>query len=470
MPNNFLGGDGLNTALFTFAAQQNESQLEQTFKIDHVLNEKNTVFARYSWGFQNSNCDAVNGGLPWFPGGPCVLNTKRDPKNLAVNWRTNPTARITNELVFGFNRLAFDFADPTTDLNGIQIESPSVTWPEILSAGNKRELTTWQLVDNWSWVRGAHSIKAGINFRWQSHQDLRGSIGGQNAVQSVNFSRLINTVDGATFGIPPDINAAFDRAPLESNINFLLGRVGSTGRGFVSRGDQFVAGLYDFTARFNEYDVYLQDTWKVARNVTVDVGLRWEIKAAPQSSPAGRIRRPNALMTAGAPPANAVRWETGAIYSTDYHNWAPSVGFSWDPFGKGKTAVRANYRIAFDRINTFVLSSSVSQNLPGQVQGVVNQAYGQAGGRLTGLPVLGPPTIRPSELAQPPAFSLNNITVVDPAFETPTTHGWSLSLQQEVARNTVLEVNCIGRCAYNLFGLFGAYNSNQTEVFRNGFL
>jgi hypothetical protein len=466
LPNNFTGGDGLNTALFTFAAQQNESQLDQTAKVDYVINDKNTVFGRYAWGFQNTNCDSVNGGLPWFPGGACVLDTKRDPRNLALNWRMNPTARTTNEFVFGFNRFAFDFAFPTTDLNAVQLEGTPVTWPEVVSAGNLRRLNTWQVVDNFSYFVGAHNIKFGVNLRFQSHTDDRGSIGGENAVQSVDFSRLINTVDAQAFNLPGAINQQFDRVALESNINFLLGRVGSTGRGFPSEGDQFVAGRYNFRALFDEYDFYVQDTWKVTRNLTLDLGLRWEVKGEPRSDPGGRIRAPNAVMTAGSAPTNTIRWNTGGIYNTDWNNWAPSIGFAWDPFGKGKTSIRSNYRIAFDRINTFVLSSSVFQNLPGQVQGVRTQTHGQAGGRLDNLPVLGPPTARPSDFAQPPAFQLSNITVVDPGFRTPTTHGWSFSIQQEVARNTIVEANYIGRRAYNLFG---AYNTNQVDITRNGF-
>lgn len=476
LPNNFTGGDGLNTAFYTFSGIQNESQLDQTVKIDHVINDKNTIFGRYSWGFQNTICDSANSGLQRFPGGPCIVNTERDPKNLALNWRTNPTPRTTNELVFGLNRFAFDFVTPTTNLNGIQLENSStpgsgnfipITSPEELLAGNLRRLTTWQIVDNFAYFTGAHSIKFGFNVRLQRHQDQRGSIGGENSVQQVNFARLINPVDGTAFGIPSDINANFDRAPLESSINFLLGRVGSTGRGFPSEGDQFVAGLYDFTAKFNEYDFYVQDTWQVRRNFVLDLGLRWEIKGDPLSDPSGRVRAPNAVMTAGSAPSNTLKWQTGSLYNTDWNNWGPSVGFAWDPFSKGKTSIRSNYRIAFDRINTFLASSSVFQNLPGQVQGIRTQDYGQAGGRLSGLPALNPPGVSPSALAQPAAFGLSNITVFDPGFRSPTTHMWSFSIQQELARNFILEANYIGRRAYNLYG---GYNVNQTEIFRNGFL
>lgn len=464
LPNNFTGGDGLNTAFYTFPALQQEKQYDLTTKIDYIVNDHNTVFARISVGRQDTNCDRVNGGSPWFEGGPCVLDTKRDPKNYAFNWRTSPSASTTNEFVFGLNQFAFDFVYPTSDLNAIQLSGAPVVVPEIVSFGNRRELKTWQVVDNFAWFRGAHNIKFGTNLRFGRHQDVRGSIAGFNSTQSVNFSRLINTVNATAFGLPADINA-IDRQNLESSINFLLGRVGATNRGFVSEGDRYVPGLYDFLAKYDEYDFYLQDTWKVRRNLTIDLGLRLEMKMSPDAG-AGRIRRPDQLLTAGALPTDTTRWVDGKLYDSDINNFGPSIGMAWAPGSDGKTSVRANYRIAYDRINTFVLSSSVFQNLPGIVDGVEDQSFGQAGGRLRNLPALEPPSRRPSELAQPAPFSTRNITAVDPDFETPTTHQWSLSLQRQVMRNTVVEMNYIGRRGHNLFG---AYNANQIEVFRNGF-
>jgi hypothetical protein len=467
LPNNFNGGDGLNTALFTFAALQQEKQYDAVIKIDHVINSKNTVYGRGAWGRQDTNCDRVNGGQPFFPGGKCVVNTQRDPQNIAINWRSNPSPRWTNEFVMGKNFFAFDFNIPFADLSKTTLSGAPVTVPETFDFGNRRSITTWQFVDNVAYFRGAHAFKFGTNLRFQKHVDTRGSIGGFNAAQGVNFSRTINSVDPARFGLPSDLNQQFDRPNLESHINFLLGRVGSTFRGFPSDGDKFVAGLYNFEARYPEYDFFVQDTWKIRPNLTVDLGLRLEMKLTPRSSPEGRIRRPNQAAVAGGAPSTTLRWETGELHPSRLRNLGPSIGFAWDPFGRGKTSVRANYRVAFDRLNTFVLSSSVFQNLPGQVQGIVNQEYGQGGGRLANLPVLGPPTVKPSDFVQPPAFSLGNITVVDPNFKIPTTHQFGFSIQQEIAHRTVVEVTYIGRRAYHLFG---AYNVNQTEIFRSGYI
>lgn len=465
LPNRFDTGDGLNTAGYTFSAAQSERQHDITFKVDHILNQKNTLYARVYWGAQNTLCDRVNGGQPVFPGLPCPVNTYREPKNLAFNWRTNPTAGLTNELVVGLNEFRYNFDLPRNSFEKLSLAGPVDAFSDY-SFGNIRALRTWQFVDNLSHNKGAHALKFGTNLRIQRHLDTRGSIAGLNAAAVANFSTGTNTVDPATFGLPADLNTAFDRPSFQSHINYLLGRVGSISRAYVANGDQFASALYNFSATYPEYDFYAQDSWKPRRNLTIDLGLRWESKLAPRN-PGGRILHPDQLLTGGAAPTNAIRWVPGSLYKNDLNNLGPSIGFAWDPRGNGRMSVRGNYRIAYDRMNTFVLSSSVFQNLPGFTLGVVNTEYGQGGGRLAGVPRLAPPAVTPSTLSRPAAFSNNSITVVDPDLRTPATHQWSFNIQKEIARRTVLDVSYIGRRGY---GLLGAYNANQADIFRNGFL
>ncbi|MBI5083417.1 MAG: TonB-dependent receptor [Acidobacteria bacterium] len=465
LPNNFTLGDGLNTAAYTFTALQFEKQYDITTKFDYIINSRNTLFARISLGEQNTNCDRGNGGQPVFPGTPCTVNTMRNPKNYAFNWRSTPTTSTTNELVVGVNKFAFNFANPNADMTKVDLSGP-VANPDAYAVGNQRALQTWQFVDNFAWFKGSHSIKFGTNMRFGSHTDTRGSIGGYNVTQAVDFSRTVNTVDAARFGLPADINQSNDRVTLESNINFMLGRVGNTNRGFPSTTSSYVVDVYNFETRFNEYDFFVQDTWKLRKNLTIDLGLRLEMKMHP-TNPDGRVRLPNQSTAVGAAPSTALKWVPGDLYRNSVNNWGPSLGFAWDPFSTGKTSVRGNYRIAYDRINTFVFSSTVFQNLPGIVVGTNDSTFGQNGGRLASLPELKPPTGSPESAAQPAAFSTRNITVADGNFSAPTTQQWSFSLQREVMKNSILEVNYIGRRAYNLFG---AYNSNQAEIRKNGFL
>ena len=268
--------------------------------------------------------------------------------------------------------------------------------------------------------------------------------------------------------LPADMNIQFDRPTLQSNINFLLGRVGSLTQGFVQQGDTYGPGgtLFDFKADYPEIDFYAQDTWKPRSNVTVDLGLRYEAKLSP-SDPDDLIRRPNQSLAVGNPASDTVRWETGKLFEDDWNNLAPSVGVAWDPKGDGRSVIRGNYRMAFDRLNTFLLSSTIFQSIPGITTTVTNTSFGQGGGRLRqGLPSL-QPTTSPESFLQPPAASNNSIHVVDPNLETPITHGWAITYQRQLFSQTLFEIAYVGRRAEHLFG---AYNVNQAEILSNGFI
>jgi hypothetical protein len=471
LPNNFTAGDGLNTAGFTFVAPQTEKQFDVVAKIDHVLNDRNNVFARVAFGHQDTLCDQVNGGEPRFPGLPCTVNTERRPWNVALNWRWNPTSTIVNELVLGGNHFTFNFNIPAADPRRPTIDGGSftqVTAPDEFEFGNMRTINTYQLVDNLGYVRGSHSFKLGTNIRFQQHKDVRGSVAGLNINPLIDFSTTINTVDPGLFGIPGDLNTTFDRPALQQYINFLLGRVGRISQGFVARGDEYGPGgtRFVFDARYPELDFYAQDNWKPGKNLTVDLGLRWELKLAPRN-PDDLIRRPDQRVAVGEPPSNTLRWNQGKLYGDDLKNLAPSAGIAWDPTGSAKTSLRANYRLAYDRINTFVLSSRIYQSIPGLTAGVVNTDFGQAGGRLRNLPAVPPPATKPSNLLQPPPTSSNSITVVDPKFQAPRTHEWTLSFERELWKGTVFQAAYVGHKADRLFG---AYNVNQARYRDNGFL
>ncbi|MBC7924620.1 MAG: TonB-dependent receptor, partial [Bryobacteraceae bacterium] len=334
LPNNYFGGDGLNTGFYTFNALQFERQYDSMIRVDHVFSAQNAIFGRVNWGQQDSDCDIANGGAELFPGRGCQVNTKRNPRNMAYNWRWNPTPSVTNELVFGRNSFTFDFQQPFADLGNYTLNAPTVggsavSLVESTYFGNARSLRTWQLVDNLAWQRGAHTIKFGANLRWQSHRDNRGSVAGLNSAPDLNFSTNINNVDPATFNLPGNLNTNFDQGNFQSLINLLLGRVGARTQAFVADGNAFKAGLYQFESRYNEYDFYVQDTWKLSRNLTIDAGLRWELKLTP-GSPQG-VRVPNQTVVAGAAPSNTLQWVPGELFKDRLMNLGPSVGFAWDP-------------------------------------------------------------------------------------------------------------------------------------------
>ncbi len=468
LPNNFNTGDGLNTAGYTFAAPEEEKQLDFVTKIDHNFNNSHGAFVRFSKGYQNTLCDAVNGGQPAFPDTSCLVNTNRNPYNWAGNWRWSGGGNLVNELVVGQNHFTFDFLSPLADPSRYSLVGAPVTINEDLQWGNLRSVDTLQFVDNLSWQKGPHSVRFGTNMRFQRHTDTRGSVGGANVSPTANFSTAVNTVDIATFGIPGNIQVANDRPALQSSINFLLGRMGTLTQGFVQQGDAYGPGgtLFDFESDYPELDFYAQDTWKPRSNVTVDLGLRYEARLSPRN-PDDLIKRPNQSLAIGQPPSTTLRWEEGKLYKDDWNNFAPSIGVAWDPTGDGRQALRGNYRMAYDRINTFLLSSAIFQSIPGITTTVSNTTFGQAGGRLRqGLPSL-QPVASPDSFLQPAPFGTGTMRVVDPEFQSPLTHGWAISYQRQLFSQTLFEIAYVGRRAEHLFG---AYNVNQAEIFDNGFL
>lgn len=465
LPNNFFGGDGLNTAWYTFTALQSERQHDAMTRVDHFFSSNNAAFARVNWGRQDTVCDRANGGSELYPGRGCIVNTRRDPINMAYNWRWNPSPTVTNEAVFGRNSFTFDFQQPFANLEEYALSTSGVDLIESTESGNRRRLRTWQFVDNLAWQKDSHSLKFGVNFRWQSHKDVRGSVAGSNASPLLDFATAVNNVDPATFGLPSNLNTQFDQANFGTWINLMLGRVGNRRQGFVGEGNAFRTGLYEFESLYDEYDFYVQDTWKARRNLTIDIGLRWEMKMSPDS-PQG-IRVPDQVVAAGAAPTNTLRWLPGEMFPSRKNNLGPSVGFAWDPFSSGRTSIRGNYRIAYDRLPTFLASSFIFPSIPGATLALTDVEFGREGGRLTNVQPLRPPSATPEALAQPAAVSANSNTVFDPNLKMPTTHQWALSIQREIANRTVFEVSYIGRRAYHLFG---GYNANQPEVLRNGFV
>jgi hypothetical protein len=474
-PNNFSVGDGLNTAGFSFVAPQTERQYDFTTKIDHYFNDRHSIYVRWAHGAQNTLGDNANGGLQKFPGIPNFVDTYRTPRNLAVNYRWTISPKIVNEFVSGFNRFTFSFNNPDPRENPpviLNVPNDPLNLEEPVN--NLRTITTWQFVDNLSLIHNEHTFKFGTNLRFQKHVDDRSAVAGVLTRARIFLGTAQNPVPanfgtGTTNTLVPGINAA-DRSRLDSVINDLLGRVGTINQAFVAIDDNtFGPGRtrFNYEAHYPEYDFFGQDTWKIARNVTLDLGLRWEMRLSPRA-PNDIVLRPEQRLALGEAPTNSFKFGEGKLYDDSLYQFAPSLGVAWDPTGSGKTSIRANYRLAYDRTNTFVFSSFIFQSAPGLTRAVTNNTFGNNGGLLRqGVPVLNSNDVTPLQFRQPAAFSTNTLNVVDPDLVYPRTHQYSVSFQREIGGKNVIEINYIGRQGRNLFG---GYDVNQVDYTKNGFL
>jgi hypothetical protein len=464
LPNDFAAGDGLNIAGFNFLASQGEEQYDFVTRLDYRFSDTNAIYGRYARGRQQTFGDSVNAGGSAFPGTPILVATDRKPENLAINHRFSPNGATTNEFIFGYSTFTFDFIAPETDPSA-NYSFNLVTTPFTNVRGNSRTVRTLQFVDNLTWFKGNHLLKGGINFRLGKHTDDRSSVAGSEVEGRVSFGGGFDTAQSTAFGLPTTgINTTNDLGRLRSQINDFLGRVGTVSQAFVSKidGTAFEAPgtRWAFEHLYTELDFYFQDSWRLRPNFLLDLGARYEVKLSPSSNGLP-ILAPDQLVAFDGTPSNNIKWVEGKLFKNDYNNISPSIGFAWDPFKKGKTSIRANYRLSYDRLNSQVNGAQLFQSAPGNNVGVTNTAFGQAGGLLrSGLPVL-TPTTTPAIQRQPAIFGSSLQTVFDPRSEYPEVQSWSVSFQQEIFGKNSLEINYIVKRGDNLFG---AYNANEANI------
>ena len=125
--------------------------------------------------------------------------------------------------------------------------------------------------------------------------------------------------------------------------------------------------------RFSQYDFFIQDEWKVTETLTLNLGLRYELQTVPSEvnkriegtfaltadqfahlEPSGSLRNQriinsgNQAFDAALEAVKQFLAGRKRIYESDRNNFAPRLGFAWDPFGNGRAVIRAGYAISYD--------------------------------------------------------------------------------------------------------------------------
>src|SRR5260370_26715436 len=215
------------------------------------------MFGRYLWSDYNTlKGDALNGRPQVFPGFPPEGEVFRRTSNLALSYRRVVSSRIVNELTAGYGRFGFLFTQGEANPKWPDVPPfffATVTTPYLNTPRTARWVTTPQVLDNLSILRGAHVFRGGINFRFYRHVDQRGQPGGINVTPSVTFSAttrptFIGTTGNSGFAVAPNINST-DATTLGSLINNLYGLPAAMTPVFIANLTQDV--FLPFTTRNN---------------------------------------------------------------------------------------------------------------------------------------------------------------------------------------------------------------------------
>jgi Carboxypeptidase regulatory-like domain len=352
------------------------------------------------------------------------------------------------------------------------------------------------IYDTLTKVHGNHTITAGGSYRRTDWHDT-----GETfplpfyAFGSPSGDPLNGQLFSATT-LPGD--AAGDFANAGNLYNQLVGRIASARFNVVvDPATKQYGGFINHTwTRTYMGGLFAQDRWRISPNLTVNFGLRWEGQG-DMYDPLGTTAIPNqaaiygpsvSLFTPGLLSSNTIPTASIGLhpYKPDYLNFAPNVGFAWNPkgtdgilgklLGSNKTVIRGSYGVIYYDEGTQLFAQNLGNN-PGKTANQTIQ-MGQSGtaafttlsqviaNPLSGANFTGLPTYSPIVNQANQTFS-TSLTAMKPTLVAPYTTNWSIGIQRELAKATVLEVRYVGNQGHRAWR---TSNLNEVNIFENGFL
>jgi len=481
LPNNYDLGDGLNTAGYTYNSSNPDNYYQVLFKIDHEINDKNHLAISASQGIENAPQAKLEDGIA-----PEGFQERR--RGFSVRLVTIATPHMTNELSLGAN----DRTSQRPIINSVNfpgLQGPGQQTPagniQFVGLGTGSSLTggtngNLDIIrspqvnpavnrggqDEVTWIKGNHTLYFGGELWLEAMNRTVGTQ--QYPVLSTSNSSNPATVP-ALAGL-----SSTDRSFAGQLTNDVTGTVASVTQFFyLDNTTGFVPYQQSYEPlRKTESAWFVQDIWRILPRLSLNVGLRWEylppitIADGAYVYPVGGLA--GALGVQG-PTGKPTQWEFapndgGSIFHTQKDNFAPSIGLAWDPFGDGKTAIRAAYRIAYDRFA--MVNGDFSTNNYGQATSVTltpqNERLSSSNLYAGVLPIATPALFAPLGNVRQ-----GNAYVADPNLYTPYVHLWNFTIEREVARVWKLDVSYVGNHAS---GLWRGLNLNQDNITTNGFL
>jgi hypothetical protein len=464
-PNNLDTGDRLNTAGYRFNAPANNQGDQITTKGDYNLTPSHRVWVRYSRFRTLTPADTLNNAESTFPGQPSgSQGGLRWGYAAGSQWVIKPW--LVNEFTIGHQESSVEFFRVRSLQNGAPlIQSNLFTDPIPTGFGSQRNSPVNQVTDNLSILKGKHSFKGGLRIAFTNqYQTSDGNIWPTITLTQSNGNAVPGTIGPAAGTI-----VAADRTRFDNLYNDLLGRINQINTTFYSDLAQFQpAGTPRVRNHmFRDYGFYFQDDWRIKPSLTLNLGVRYEFYGVPfERDELQGVIVQNPLINAGANISDLTVKRGANWFNNDWNNFAPRFGFAWTPFKDNRTSIRGSYGVFYDRV-VGATASDVDAQTPGFAQAV--QVFPNASGtsdvRVRDNPafpaVTGAPTVTPRDNR-----GISSLSVFDQNFRTPYVLQMNLTIQREVARNTVVEIGYVGNRGIKQLA---ELNQNQTRIY-GGFL
>ncbi len=285
--------------------------------------------------------------------------------------------------------------------------------------------TTYQLNDDFSWVRGAHQINFGAG----------------GSTYKLNFLGNVYSQNSWTFANIPA---------------FLLGNITTLSE---SAPNPLVQQKWFV-------DAYIQDTWKVSQHFTLNLGVRWEPSLPPGMLNNAAYNFSFANMLAGVKSTTYVNAPPGLSFPGDpgFHGlsgvqnqwdlFAPRVAFAWDPKGDGKMVIRASYGISYDYVNGSMYVNSADSPPFGNTTILTS---GQFSNPFAGNPGA---NIFPYSLNSNSPFVTGGTYIAEnPNLKTTQVNQWNFVIQRQFGNDWVASATYTGSESDHLLA---SYDANPT--------
>lgn len=368
-------GPNVNVDRLIAATPERRNEHSGMARVDQRLNDKHSLFFRFA--MTDGLISQIRNGL--FETRDSYIR----PSNAVAQWQQIWSPSIVNETKIGFNRSALTRYDAGLNPEGLSIPGFTTTQPTTFII---EKPSTYSIVDNFSWIRGRHTVKAGGEIR-RIHLNV-----GNGASTSVTFASL----------------DAFQRNALDR----------------VS-----VSGLLDTVGvRRTFHSFYFQDEIRATSSLTLNVGMRYEqYTVSKDVYGRGRVFDINACKGFCAP---GTPWFFG-----DNNNLSPRISLAWAPKALGgKTVLRTGYGRYFGPGQNDDVTAAID-SLP--------ESFSLTAADAPGLTY--PPTGFLGQLRSQGQTPRS----VQRDRKEPESHQWTISIQRELPANMVAQVAYVGNVGRN---------------------
>ncbi len=465
--NGLTVGDGLNEGSYSFSSAAPYSHNTSIVKFDYAPSAAHRLFVR-----GNLQKDVIS-GTQQFPGLPASSTTEDNTKGIAGGDTWTVTPNLVNDLRYGYTRQAFGTAGLGV---GAYTDVRFIASPTAETRNSIRSVPINTIADTLSYTKGNHSIQAGGT--WRLIHNNSNTDANSYSVGSTNPQGL------TTNGIPDphSLGAAYNavgssfssnylnaygnlvgaESSLTQNVNYKVNPGGLTGS-LLAAG----APVQRFFVS-NEFEYFLQDSWRATPKLTITVGLRHSILQVPYESH-GQSAAPTIdthafFLQRAAAAAQGQVYEpslsfapNGPIYgkpgywTKEKANIAPRVAFAYAL--DSKTSIRAGGGLFYDHFGQGVINGfnqKGSFGLASSIPSALGKLSTENAPRFVNRTTLPSIAVTPPATTQAFPYTLSNGTFgisagIDNKIKTPYSEVFNLSIQRALPGGFTLEAAYVGR-------------------------